>query len=51
MGLSSHAESSKYIVQVRYKYIPFWISITRSFNELKQAEEHIILKLKEYNNG
>ncbi len=47
-GLSSEYQNSVYRVQIKYKYFPFWITITRRFNHLAQAEEHINLKLKEY---
>lgn len=32
---------------VQYKILWFWITITTAFTTLKQAEEHIELKLKE----
>lgn len=47
-GVSSNAEDSVYRVQVKYKWLPIWITITRRFNKLSQAEEHIQLKLKEW---
>lgn len=47
-GLFSDYCESVYIVQCKYKYLPFWISISRRFNKLNQAEEHIKLKLKEF---
>ena len=48
LWVSSSDEKSVYVVQCKYKYLPFWVNITRRFNNLTQAEEHIRLKLKEY---
>ena len=48
LWVSSNCENSVYVVQCKYKYLPFWINVTRGFNKLTQAEEHIRLKLKEY---
>ena len=53
MAFGSSSEdygSSKYYIQAKYKYLPFWITITSSFDNLSQAEENIKLKLKEYSN-
>lgn len=47
--ISSKYEKTVYQVQVKYPYVPFWITITRRFNSFNQAEEHIKLKLKVYN--
>lgn len=43
-----YAGKSKYKVQAKYKWLPFWVSITTSFMYKAQAQEHIELKLKVY---
>lgn len=49
MGIHSEFyKKSRYYVQCKYKCIPFWITIGSYFDSLEQAEEHIKLKLKEY---
>ena len=49
MGKSSEDYlKSVFYVQYKYKYIPFWITITSSFDSESQAENHIKLKLKVY---
>ena len=44
--LSESHKKSKYYVQYKYKFLPFFITITSSFDTKEQAEEHIKLKLE-----
>lgn len=45
---AEHEDYDQTYYYVQYKLFDFlWITITTSFTTLKQAEEHITLKLKE----
>lgn len=48
---TEHEDYDKTYYYVQYKFIWIWLTITTAFTTLKQAEEHIALKLKERNSN
>lgn len=50
-GISSELCSVKYSVQVKFPWIPYWFQVSRPFNTLNDAKEHIKLKLDEQFKG
>lgn len=45
--ISKACEGLSYQVQAKFKGFPFWISVTRKFNKLEDAEKYIELIKKE----
>jgi len=48
--ISKAYEGLSYQVQAKFKGFPFWVSVTRKFNKLEDAEKYIQLIQKEYSN-